>query len=94
VSVPPAPLGPFFSNAGPRDGPALNRDRWPSMGVFANATDPLPIGVDHGAGWTPDPGNPGRPPWATFRLAVGKVPLPGRWALVGREFVRVDRAAQ
>jgi len=87
---PPAPPGPWHAHAGPKDGPALERDGWPSMGVFANATDPLPVGVAHGAGWTPDPMDPDRPPWALFRLAVGKVPLPGVWCLVGREFVRTE----
>ena len=62
------------------------------MGDFADPAEPIPIGVAHGAGWMPDPSNPARPPWATFRLTIAKVPPPGRWAPVGRESERVEGA--
>ena len=69
--------GPFHSNAGPRDGPTLARDRRPSMGIFADPAEPIPVGVAQGAGSSPDPSDPDRPVWATFRLVVSKDPLPG-----------------
>ncbi len=80
--------GPFHTNAGPPNGPALPRDGWPALGVLDGPGGKL-IGMAMGGWYVQDPRDPERPPWQWWRLAIGKVEVPGRWACVGRRYVEV-----
>jgi hypothetical protein len=90
--LPPAPPhpGPYYATFGPPNGPILRRDEPPALGVVADPNRPMPIGIAYPVGQVEHR----RGPAATFRLAIGKAELEGRWLCVGREFVRLGEAAE
>ena len=79
--------GPYFATWGPRDGPIRQRERPPALGVVPEAEAPWPIvGTAYPWGWVAH----WRGPVATFRLAIGKSPIPGLYVVDGRRFVPVE----
>jgi hypothetical protein len=81
--------GPFYTDCGPARGPALWRRPLPAVGVFADRECRERVGMAMGGGSAADPGDPEGPAWQWWELHVGNARLPGRWALVGREFRRL-----
>ena len=86
----PPPSGAFFTNWGPLDRPILGRDESPALGVLADRTAAMPIGIAYPVGVVENRRGIAK----TFRLVVGKVELPGRWICVGREFILLGEAAE
>jgi hypothetical protein len=69
----------YYANAGPRTRAILHRDRIDALGVLEARDRPMPIGRARSVGQDVL----GR---SVYRLTVRGVALPGRWAVVDREF--------
>jgi hypothetical protein len=85
----------YVTNWGPLDGPILGRSSPPALSVFlAGERLPgdvgLPIGIAYPTGLV----ERRRGPAVTFRLAIGKTELEGRWLCDRRAFVRLGEAAE
>jgi hypothetical protein len=70
----------FFTNVGPRSGPILWRDDCTAVDVLRNPDDLAPIGTARPAGRTES----GITIW---EIIIGHAELPGRWIVLGREFL-------
>jgi hypothetical protein len=70
----------FFTNVGPRSGPILWRDDCAAIDDLKNPDDFAPIGTARPAGRTESG-------IATWKFAIGHMALPGRWIVLGREFM-------
>jgi hypothetical protein len=57
--------------------------------VLDRAAPPMPDGIAYPVGYVPGR----RGPVATFRLAIGKVEVPGRWICVRRRFERAGEGS-
>jgi hypothetical protein len=92
-NIQPAPLrsSKYFSTAGPINGPILRLDAWTTVLEVVDApTLGRIIGIAYASGCV----QYGDGRVMTYRLAVNKTELPGRWVCIGRRFVGVDEAAE
>jgi hypothetical protein len=69
----------YFTNAGPASGPILRWDYYHAIAVLGPG-DAAPIGTAHPAAYTEG----GVVIW---EITVRGVALPGRWIVLGREFL-------
>jgi hypothetical protein len=51
-----SPMGPYYTNAGPAQGPLLHRDVAGAIGVLEAPDKPMSIGMEPCLGWGPDRG--------------------------------------
>jgi hypothetical protein len=89
--VQPAPprSGQYFSTIGPFDGPIVRLDAWTTvLSVVEAPASVRTIGIAYAAGCVQY--GDGRA--MTYRLAVNKTELPGRWLCIGRRFVPLGDA--
>jgi hypothetical protein len=77
----------YFANVGPARGPALCRDTPPAVDVLEAPDSPKLIGLASDAGWTENG-------IALWRLTVGGVVVPGRWAIIDRRFIPQFKSAK
>jgi hypothetical protein len=70
----------FFTHTGPRSGPILWRDDHAAIDVVRNPDDFAPIGTARPAGRTESG-------IAIWEIVIGHMALPGRWIVLGREFM-------
>jgi hypothetical protein len=70
----------YFTNVGPKSGPILRASEHDSVPVLPDRDGRTPIGTARRAGSTPN----GVVIW---EIAVRGAALPGRWIVLGREFV-------
>jgi hypothetical protein len=72
----------FFANMGPQSGPILwqEKDQCRAIGVLGSPHDPRPIGTALQVGRTEGG-------IAIWSIAVEGRELPGRWIVLGREFI-------
>ena len=70
----------YFTDVGPQAGPILWRDGHRGLGVLEARDAELPVGRALGCGF-------GWDGVALWRLIVRGVAVPGRWVVVGREFI-------
>jgi hypothetical protein len=80
----------YWSNWGRPDGPILQTDRPPAMGVYGSTGRELPVGIAFPSGAV----RHRRGAAQTFRLVIGKEELPGRYVCLGRRFVELGEAAE
>src|SRR5215831_6374305 len=71
---------PYFTDAGPKSGPILRGDDYGPIDVLKGQGDRTPIGTALSVGSTP---------WgiAVWAITVRGAVVPGRWIVLGREFV-------
>lgn len=69
-----------LTNAGPKSGPILWPDGYAAPSVLPARGDHRPIGMALEVGW-------GEGGVSLSKLTVHGAELPGRWVVVGREFV-------
>jgi hypothetical protein len=70
----------YFADAGPRSGPILWSDGFHVLGVLEARDADIPVGRALGCGF-------GWDGVALWRLHVRGVEVPGRWVVVGREYI-------
>jgi hypothetical protein len=70
----------FFTTAGPRSGPILWRDDGAAIDVLRHPDDLAPIGTARPAGHT-------KGGLALWEIFLGDAVVPGRWIVLGREFL-------
>jgi hypothetical protein len=70
----------FFTTAGPRSGPILWRDDGAAIDVLRSPKDLAPIGTARPAGRTEGG-------LALWEIVLEVVAVPGRWIVLGREFL-------
>ena len=73
-------MGPFYTNAGPVQGPFLYRDAPKAIDVFDAPDDPTPIGTALCLGSN-------RVGVAVWKLTLNDTELPGHWVVIDRKFV-------
>jgi hypothetical protein len=70
----------YFTNAGPKSGPILSRDDCSAIDVLEHPHDRQPIGTAR-----PVEGTGGG--IAIWQITIPGKAVPGRWVVLGREFV-------
>jgi hypothetical protein len=70
----------YFTDAGPKSGPIFRGDGCAAIDVARDPDDDTPIGTARPVGCT----EAGIVIWDTF---IMEVVMPGRWIVLGREFV-------
>jgi hypothetical protein len=70
----------YFTDVGPRSGPILWRDDYATIDVLRNAGDFAPIGTARPTGRTESG-------IAIWEIILGYAKVPGRWIVLGREFL-------
>jgi hypothetical protein len=93
VDIQPAPLrsSKYFSAAGPINGPIFRLDAWTTVLEVVDApTSGRIIGIAYASGCV----QYGDARVMTYRLAVNKTELPGRWVCIGRRFIPLSEMAE
>jgi hypothetical protein len=70
----------FYTNAGPMSGTILWRDDHATIDVLRDPGDLAPMGTARRVGSTASG-------IALWEIVVGYTPVPGRWIVLGREFL-------
>jgi len=77
----------YYANVGPVRGPALFRDTLPATDVLEAHDSPTRIGSATEAGWSENG-------VALWGLTVHGVAVPGRWAIIDRQFIPQFKSAK
>jgi hypothetical protein len=70
----------YYTSAGPKSGTILWRDHCPAIAVLRDPGDRAPIGTARRVGSTASG-------IAIWEIVVGYSEVPGRWIVLGREFL-------